>query len=334
MKKMINIKDVAREAGVSIATVSRVLNKLPTVTRSNKARVEDAIKKLKFRPNVNAQRLASTKHSNAIGLIIPRYSDIFHSFYALQILQGVGLAVERLRLDLLLHITSGEGFLNLSSIGGVLFSDIIGNEEQVDNVLETETPCVIMNYLTKDLPVSCVAIDNFNSSFNATEYLIKLGHSRVAAITGELKSQVAIDRLDGYVKALEKHGIEKKNNYVKYGDFGRDSATKATKEMIKLKTPPTAIFAASDEMAVGTIQVCLENGINVPREMSVMGFDDNPLALSFSPVPVTTMRQPLHKMAMVATETLQMIMSGKSKGNKKIVLSAELIERNSCQSLT
>ncbi|MBU3911165.1 MAG: LacI family transcriptional regulator [Candidatus Omnitrophica bacterium] len=333
MNKIINIRDVAREAGVSIATVSRVMNKLPSVTRSNKARVEAAVKKLKFKPNVSAQRLAS-KRNNAIGLVIPRYADIFHSFYALQILQGTGLAVERLKLDLLLHITSGESFLNISAVEGVLFSDIIGNEEQVDTVLEKEVPCVIMNYLTKDLPVSCVSIDNFNAAFTATEYLIKLGHSRVAAITGELKSQVAIDRLDGYVKALEKNNIEKKSDYVKYGDFGRDSAIKATKELLKLKTCPTAIFAASDEMAVGAIQVCMESGVNVPRDMSVIGFDDNPLALGFSPIAVTTMRQPLHEMATVATETLQKIITGKSKGNKKIILPAELIERNSCQSLT
>lgn len=333
MGKIVNIKDVAREAGVSIATVSRVLNKLSSVKRPNKVKVEAAIKKLKFRPNVSAQRLAA-RRNNAIGLVIPRYSDIFHSFYALKILQGVGLSVERLKLDLLLHITDGSSFLNLSAVEGVIFSDIIGNEDQVDNVLAMDVPCVIMNYLTKDLPVSCVAIDNFNAAHKAVGYLVKLRHSKIATITGELKSQVGIDRLNGYVKALEKNKIEKKNNYIKYGDFGRDSAIKATKEFIKLKNPPTAIFAASDEMAVGAIQVCMENGINVPREMSVIGFDDNPLALNFSPVAVTTMRQPLHKMAMVATETLYKIITRKIKGNKKIILPAELIERNSCQPLT
>jgi len=325
----VSIKDVAREAGVSIATVSRVFNKQGTVKRANKIRVEAVIKKLKFRPNVSAQRLAA-RHNNAVGLVIPRYSDIFHSFYALQILQGVGLAVERLKLDLLLHITNGNTFLNVSAVEGVIFSDIIGNEEQVDNVLQMDCPCVIMNYLTKDLPVSCVAIDNVNAARKATEYLIKLGHKRIATITGELKSQVAIDRLDGYIDTLEKNKIEKKNNYVKYGDFGRDSAIRATKELIKLKTPPTAIFAASDEMAVGATQVAFESGINVPRGLSIIGFDDNPLALNFSPVSITTMRQPLHKMAMVATETLYDLLTKKAKGNKRIILPCELIERNSC----
>jgi len=329
----INIKDVAKEASVSIATASRVLNKLSTVKRSNRVRVERAIKKLKFRPNVSAQRLAA-KHNNAIGLVIPRYSDIFHSFYALQILQGVGFSVEKLKLDLLLHITNGDNFLNISAVDGVIFSDIIGNEEQVDNVLSKDIPCVIMNYFTEDLPVSCVAIDNFNAASKAVEYLIKRGHSRIATITGELKSQVAIDRYNGYLKALEKHKIEKKNNYIKYGDFGRDSAVKTAKELIALKNPPTAIFAASDEMAVGAIQVLMENGINVPRDVSIMGFDDNHFALNFSPVPITTVRQPLHKMAVIATETLYKLITKRVRGNKKIVLPTELIERSSCQSLT
>jgi len=332
MKETANIRDVAREAGVSIATVSRVLNKLPSVKKENKIKVEAVIKKLKFRPNLSAQRLAG-KHNNAIGLVIPRYSDIFHSFFALQILQGVGIAVERFKLDLLLHISNGNSFLNISAVEGVIFSDIIENEDLVDNVIQSGIPCVIMNYLTKELPVTCVAIDNFKASFDAVEHLIKLGHTRIATITGELKTQAAIDRLNGYIKALEKNKIEKKNNYIKYGDYGRDSAFKATEEFIRLKKPPTAIFAASDEMAVGVVQVCLENGINVPKNMSVIGFDDNKLALNFSPVPVTTMRQPVHKMAFTATEILHNILNKKTRGHKKIVLPCELIERNSCQSL-
>jgi len=331
--KIKNIKDVAREAGVSIATVSRVVNKLHSVKKYNREKVEEVIKKLKFRPNLSAQRLASKCNNNTIGLVIPRYGDIFHSFYALQILQGVGVAVERMKMDLLLHVTNGETFLNISGVAGVIFSDIIGNEEQVDNVVEAGLPCVIINYYTKDLPVSCVSIDNFNAGVKAVEYLIKLKHSRIATITGALKTQVAIDRLNGYLTALEKHDIEKKKDYIKYGDFGRESARILTKELIKMKTPPTAIFAASDEMAVGAIQVCLENGISVPGEMSIIGFDDNPLALAYSPVLLTTIRQPLHKMAAIAAQTLNQIIQNKIRTSKRIMLPTELVERSSCRAL-
>ena len=329
-----NIKDVAREAGVSIATVSRVVNKLGSVKKYNKDKVDLAIKKLKFRPNMSAQRLASKRGNNIIGLVIPRYTNIFHSFYALQILQGVGVSVERMKMDLLLHITNGDSFLNISSVQGVIFSDIIGNEDQVDGVVEAGLPCVIMNYNTKDLPVSCISIDNFNAGLDAVEYLIKLGHSRIATITGALKTQVAIDRFKGYLTALEKHKIDKKKDYIKYGDFGRESARILTKDLIRMKVPPTAIFAASDEMAVGAIQVCLENGVSVPGDISIIGFDDNPLALSYSPVPLTTIRQPLHKMALVATQMLNQIIQKKIRSNKRIVLSTELVERSSCQALS
>lgn len=333
MSKVINIKDVAKEAGVSIATVSRVLNKLPTVKKYNRERVEDAIKKLKFRPNIIAQRLAG-KHSNTIGLVIPRYSGIFHSFYAYQILQGVGQALENLKFDLLLHITTENAFLNMQTLEGIIFSDIIGNEEQVDSVLEAGLPCVIMNYFTKDLPVSCISIDNFNSALKAVEYLIKLGHSKIATITGALKSQVAIERLDGYIKALERHKIQRRKDYTKYGDFGRSSAIEATTQLIKLKNPPTAIFAASDEMAVGAIQTLIENRLRVPKDVSVIGFDDNPFAINFSPVPLTTIRQPLNEMATLAAETLHKIITKKQKVHKRVVLPTELVERCSCQSLT
>ncbi|HAZ10216.1 MAG: hypothetical protein A2047_02935 [Omnitrophica bacterium GWA2_41_15] len=328
-----NIRDVAREAGVSIATVSRVVNKQSSVKKYNKDKVELAIKKLKFRPNVSAQRMASKRNNNTIGLVIPRYTNIFHSFYALQLLQGVGVAVERMKMDLLVHITNGDTFLNISSVEGVIFADIVGNEEQVDYVIEAGLPCVIMNYYTKDLPVSCISIDNFNASVDAVNYLIKLGHSKIAAITGDFKTQVAIDRLNGYLTALEKHKIEKKKDYIKYGDFERESARILTKELIRMKMPPTAIFAASDEMAVEAIRVCLENGVSVPGDISIIGFDDNPLALNYSLIPLTTIRQPLHKMAVMAAKTLNDIIQKKIRANKRIVLPTELVERGSCREL-
>ncbi len=328
-----NIRDVAREAGVSIATVSRVFNKLSSVKKYNKDKVERAIKKLKFRPNVSAQRMASKRNNNTIGLVIPRYTNIFHSFYALQLLQGVGVAVERMKMDLLVHITNGDTFLNISSVEGVIFADIVGNEEQVDYVIEAGLPCVIMNYYTKDLPVSCISIDNFNASVDAVNYLIKLGHSKIATITGAFKTQVAIDRLNGYLITLEKHKIEKKKDYIKYGDFERESARILTKELIRMKIPPTAIFAASDEMAVEAIRVCLENGVSVPGDISIIGFDDNPLALNYSPIPLTTIRQPLHKMAVMAAKTLNDVIQKKIRANKRIILPTELVERGSCQAL-
>jgi len=128
VKKKVSIEDVAARAGVSITTVSRVINNFPTVTKKNRIKVEEAVAALKFRPNVSAQRLARGL-SNAVGLVMPGYPGIFHSFYAIEIIRGVGHACEALRLDLIFHITDGFNPLNTSNVGGVIFADIIDNRK-------------------------------------------------------------------------------------------------------------------------------------------------------------------------------------------------------------
>ena len=120
----ISIEDVAKRAKVSISTVSRVINNLPTVSKKNQARVEEAVAHFKYRPNVSAQRLASG-YNSAIGLVMPGYPGIFYSFYAIEIIRGTGHACETLKLDLLFHITNGSNFLNPNTVGGIIFADII-----------------------------------------------------------------------------------------------------------------------------------------------------------------------------------------------------------------
>ena len=153
--KKINITEVASAAGVSTTTVSRVINAVSTVSEENRQRVLSAIKKLKYHPNPSAQRLAAGT-TNTIGVIIPRFEGIFQSYYALEVLKGVGMAAEQARCDLLLHITDGKTFVNPSSVDGVLFIDVDGEEELVDRVLEEALPVVVLNHYLEDLPVDLV----------------------------------------------------------------------------------------------------------------------------------------------------------------------------------
>ena len=201
--KILSIEDVAREAGVSITTVSRVINKFPTVKEENRRRVEEAIRRLKFRPNLAAQRLASG-YNNTIGLEIPRYEGIFYSFYAMEIFRSIGIACDVLKADLLLHLTDGLSIINTSAVGGIVFADIIGNEKHVQEVVASGIPVVIMNYLAIGLDVASVSIDNLKGAQTATEYLIHMGHETIAFVTGDLMSQAARDRLEGYKLSLEK----------------------------------------------------------------------------------------------------------------------------------
>lgn len=328
--KKINIEEVAHTAGVSTTTVSRVINSVSTVSEDNRQRVLSAIKKLKYRPNPNAQHLAAGK-TNTVGLIIPRYEGIFQSFYASEVLKGIGMAAERQRFDLLLHITDGKSFVNPSSVDGVLFVDIDGDEELVDRVFTEEMiPAVVLNHYVEDLPISCVAVDNKTATQMVVEYLSRLGHKEIATITGDLKTQAGLDRLDGFVKAMKDRQLAVKDDYIKFGDFGLSSARAAAEALLKMPDRPTAIFVASDDMALETINVALAKGVRVPEELSVIGFDDNPAA-AHGRVPLTTIRQPLSEMGSTGFELLRQQITGKKQSPSKLLLPTQLIERQSCR---
>jgi len=329
VEKKISITDVARRANVSITTVSRVLNKVPTVNKEVAQRVEQAIGDLKFKPNPTAQRLARGMQNTAIGFVIPGYPGIFHSFYAVELMRGIGHGCENYKLDLIFHITDGSNPLRSNIAGGLIFADIIENLPQVEAAVRDGMPCLVINHIVKNLDVSYIAVDNVKGGFTATEYLINLGHKRIATVTGSMHTQVGMDRFEGFQKALKQHGIESPLEYCFKGDYSRRSARQAAERFFSLESPPTAIFAASDDMALEIISVAMENGIKVPEDISIIGFDDNPAGL-YGPVALTTIKQPLYSMAEDATRIIYEIMTGKQKGLIQKVLTLDLIVRESC----
>lgn len=327
-KKKPSIHDVANRAKVSITTVSRVLNNVPTVSDKNRAKVEEAIAYYKFRPNVSAQRLARGQN-NSIGLVIPGYPGIFHSFYAIELIRGVGHACETLRMDLVFHITDGFTPINTHNVGGVIFADIIENRKQVEAALATGTPCVVINNKVDDLDVGYIAVNNARGGEVAADYLVGLGHTRIATVTGNLNTQAGAQRLEGFEKLLKKKDIALPKEYVYQGDYSRRCARFATEQFLALEKRPTAIFAASDDMALEIMAVALEKGLKVPEDISIVGFDDNPACL-FGPVALTTVKQPLFKMAEDAVRYLHALITEKGKVKKKALLSPELVIRESC----
>lgn len=326
----ISIIDVAREAGVSITTVSRVINKCPSVKEKNRKAVLAAIEKFKFKPSVLAQRLASGK-SNVLSLVIPRYEGLYYSFYALELIRGIGTLCSELKLDLLLHLTDAMSALNLKGIGGIIFADLIGNKHQLQDALKSGIPSVVINNYVADLEVSCIAVDNKDGAEQAVGYLINLGHRKIAHITGDLVSQAAALRLEGYKQALKNHKIELRDDYIFKTDYSRGQARQAAERLIQLDDRPTAVFVASDAMALEVMTVAREQGKVVPRDLSIVGFDDNPSSL-YGPVALTTVRQPLIKMAEEGVKELNRIMNARDEtGVRKIVLPVELVIRDSCQ---
>ncbi|MFA4853976.1 MAG: LacI family DNA-binding transcriptional regulator [Candidatus Omnitrophota bacterium] len=327
--KNISIEDVARASGVSITTVSRVINKAKTVKEANRIRVMSAVKELKFQPSIFAQRLATGK-SNVVALVIPRYEGVFYSFYALEVIRGVGTMCEALKLDLLLHLTDARTPLSLRGVGGIIFSDIIGNRAQLEDSLAKGIPSVVINNYVDDLKVSCIAIDNAGGAQNAVNYLIQLGHRKIAHITGDVMTQAAAKRLEGYKGALEKNNIKLRDDYIFYTDYSRGQARMAAENLIKEEDPATAVFVASDSMALEVMAVARELGKDIPRDLSIVGFDDNPSGL-YGPVGLTTVRQPLIRMAEESVKELNRLIALKKNEPKKILLPAELVIRESCK---
>ncbi len=319
----VTIKDVAKVAGVSIATVSRVLNNSPFVKEKNKIKVNRAVKDLGYKPNVFAQRLAGGK-LNAVGLIIPGYEGVFYSFYAQEVIRNIGFGLESLKKDLFLHMYWNKDNFNSGYVEGVIFADIIRNEKQLKRIVDEEIPCVVINKTIEDLPVSFVAIDNKKGAEEAVKLLIDLGHRRIAHITGDLNAQCAQDRLSGFKSILNDSGIQIPDYFIQEGNFSRAQARRAVEFLSEQKVKPTAIFCACDDMAYEIILCLLEKKIKIPEDISIIGFDDNP-QFTYGPVALTTVHQPLDEMVKQALAILQDHISGETRIPIHKVLPTKLI---------
>jgi LacI family transcriptional regulator len=305
---------------------------MPSVKEKNRVRVLEAIKQLKFQPSIFAQRLATGK-SNVVALVVPRYEGVFYSFYVLELIRGVGTLCDALKLDLLLHLTDARSPLNLKGVGGIIFADIIGNRHQLEEALSSGTPTVVINNLVPDLEVSCIGIDNAGGAESAVNYLASLGHKKIAHISGDLVTQAAADRFEGYKRGLAKNKIPYNEKYVFKTDYSRGQARQAAERLIKMPDQATAVFVASDAMALEVMTVVRELSKSIPEDLSIVGFDDNPSGL-YGPVALTTVRQPLIKMAEESVKELNLLMSAKKKtAAKKIYLATELVIRESCKPL-
>lgn len=326
--RSVSIEDVARIAGVSITTVSRVINKFPSVKGKNKIKVLNAVKELNFKPSVLAQRLATGK-SNVVALVIPRYEGMFYSFYLLELVRGIGTLCAALKLDLLLSLTDDKSSLSIKGVGGVIFADIIGNRSQLEEAIQAGLPCVVINNLIEDSAASCIYIDNTAGGESVVNYLIGLGHKKIAHIAGDTVTQAAAQRLQGYKLGLKKHGIAVEEKYVFKTDYSRGQARSAAEKMLKMSDAPSAVFVASDSMALEVMAVAREMGKKIPDDLSIVGFDDNPSGL-YGPVALTTVRQPLIKMAEDSVKLLNQLMEKKKDKPQRISLAAELVIRDSC----
>ena len=308
---MSNIVDVALKANVSIATVSRVVNnsthKVNAITRK---KVLAVVEELDYRPNALAKGLL-TKKTMTVGIIIP---DISNPYYA-EIVRGVqdvadrhGYAVILLNTDRIQERTTKHiKFLREKSADGIIFSGGAIRGEKVLSSLEGFRGRTVVIGRHK-LESSAVMIDNVGGATKAMRHLIDLGHERIGFIGGPDKSASARDRHAGYRSGLMHYGYPVNKDLMGKGDFTPRSGYVSAKELIE-KAEPTAIFAANDQMAFGTIHAANELGLRVPDDLSVVGFDNIPFGSYFDP-PLTTVEIPMYQIGAAAMEMLVNVISG------------------------
>ena len=336
---MIKMIDVANHAGVSIKTVSRVVNNEPTVQPQYKAKVLKSIEHLGYVPSTSARALRSNR-SYQISFISNSSRNTFSNrvlFGALQTCQEMGfqLVLELIEDSQQVKPEFIDGWINELSFrpkpeGVIALPPLSFNQRFVEKLIDLNIPVVNVGGASIHPKQMSVGIDDRAAASEVTKYLIKKGHRRIGHILGAIEQSATADRLEGYKAALEENGIPFDESLIFQGDFHFESGVRGGEYLLSKTERPSAIFSGNDEMASGVIVAAQKLGILVPDEVSLVGFDDNVLSCGFWPS-LTTIRQPLEMFGETAMELIAS-MRGKSDvtdANSEMCLEYELIERHS-----
>lgn len=331
----VTMDEVARVAGVSQATVSRVVNGNPRVNSEAKRQVERAIERLGFVPNIAARTLV-TRRSDSIGVVITEPTTrVFGDPFFAQVLRGVSnaLTTRRQKLVLFLPQDSAEErdltpYLAAGHVDGVIMYSLHGADPLPEQLHRRGIPVVVGGLPPTGATVSYVDNDNRGGAVLATRHLLELGRSRIATITGPADMPAAIDRREGYRQALAEAGVESDASLEIEGAFTQESGVEAMRELLGRDSGFDAVFVANDLMAAGAIQVLREAGRRVPDDVAVVGFDDAPIAQTTQPS-LTSVRQSLDAMGRELVNLLLDSIEDRDQVARKVVLATELVVRDS-----
>ena len=328
--RSVTITEIARAAGVSVPTVSRVVNGRADVAPGTRERVEELLRLHGYR------RKSSTVRLSRAGIVDLVFNDL-DSPWALEIIRGVedcahasgaGTVVSAI------HRRTSSVRQWLENVSARASDGVILVTSDLEPALHAElrqlhVPTVVIDPAgVPALDVPTIGATNWAGGLSATQHLVGLGHRRVGLVAGPPRLLCSRARLDGYRAGLESAGMEVDATLVRAGDFYQQSGFEAGTELLALSDPPTAIFASSDQMALGVYEAVRRRGMRVPDDVSVVGFDDLATARWFSP-PLTTVRQPLAQMGALAARTVLRMAAGKDVENPRVELATELVVRES-----
>jgi LacI family transcriptional regulator len=328
----VTIYDVAREANVSMATVSRVVNGNPNVKPTTRKKVNEAISRLGYRPNAVARGLASKK-TTTVGVIIP---DISNTFYA-ELARGIEDIATMYKYNIILsnsdeniekEITLINNML-AKQVDGILFIGGTITDIHKEEYEKAGVPIVLATTYDESKTIPSVNINYEQAAFDAVDYLIKKGHQTVAFVNGPTENNIiGISKLAGYKRALQENGIEFDENLVTYGDHSYESGSEAFEAFHERNIVPSAIFVASDEMAIGVIHSAQDHGLLIPNNLEVIGFDNTRLAIMVRPK-LTSVAQPMYDIGAVAMRLLTKYMNKETVEDSTVILPHHLQIRQS-----
>ncbi|MFF2484171.1 catabolite control protein A [Paenibacillus sp. NPDC058071] len=328
----VTIYDVAREAGVSMATVSRVVNNNPNVKPATRKKVYEAIERLGYRPNAVARGLASKK-TTTVGVVIP---DISNSIYA-EVARGIEDIANMYHYNIILCNADKRkdkeirviNTLLEKQVDGLLFMGGAVTDEHLQAFKTANVPIVLCATTDENGEIPSVDIDHEHAAYDAVRKLLDQGHTRIAMISGTLQDPAnGYSRFQGYKRALSEAGIAYDESLVRIGNYRYESGADAMKYFIELDERPTAVFSATDEMAIGAIHAIQDSGLKVPEDFSVISVDNSRMASMVRPQ-LTTVAQPMYDIGAVSMRLLTKLMKKESVDHSKVTLPHEIIVRNS-----
>jgi len=331
MKRVV-MRDVAEAAGVSITTVSHVVNGTRGVSEELKAKVIKAADELGYRPNVLARGLRKGQ-TKTLGLIIP---DSSNAFFA-EVARGLERKSYTLGFSVMLCNTGGEPSREVAYIETLMSKQVDGvalvsagdNSKTMSLLRALRIPLVVVDRQVSGEEMDEVLVDNLQGGRLATEYLLSLGHSRIGCVCGPSILTPAVDRVNGYRQSLVAAGIEPDDTLVVKGDFQCGGGYRGTQSLLSLPEPPSAVFACNDLMAIGAISAARAAGLQVPQDFSIVGFDDIALSSFINPA-LTTVAQPKEDIGTVVADLLVQRILNRDIPPRKYVLPTELVVRRSC----
>lgn len=328
------IDDVAVRAGVSIKTVSRVFNREPNVRQETRDKVFATARSMGYAPNISARRLAARR--SFIVALLYRDDDVNH--YIPDIQHGVLDTCREHGYNLLLHPCQGDmddAALEIEQLarqslldGFIVTPPLADSRKLITAMTRLGVPFVRVSQLYRGEISPSVSVGDRLGAYRMTEYLAGLNHRSIAFIVGNQNQGASVDRLQGYKDAVKELGLTDNADWIRQGDFTFESGSRCMAELMSLKKRPTAVFASNDDMAAGALLIAHRQNLEVPRDMSIVGFDDISMSQRLWP-PLTTVRQPTKKAAAVATTMLldSLRTGDHSPGNREIP--TELVIRES-----